>query len=81
MCNKKTSFGLFRKTAVLCVTIAITLPVSAQNAPQRDYLTVSNNIAKKKLEHPYLVFDNKSKQEILERTKKDPEYKQIMDLL
>lgn len=52
-------------------------PLFAQGA----YLPESQALLNQKLEHPYLLFNNDSKQEILDRIANDPEYAQIMDLL
>jgi hypothetical protein len=52
-----------------------------REAAKRDYLSVGKDILNKKPEHPYLLFDNRSKQAIRDRIKSDPEYAQIMDLL
>jgi hypothetical protein len=52
-----------------------------RGASERDYPAISKTIPDRKLEHPYLLFDNRSKQSILDRVKNDPEYAQIMDLL
>jgi hypothetical protein len=47
----------------------------------RNYEAVAKSILDAKPEHPYLLFDSRSKQDILNRTENDPEYAQIMDLL
>lgn len=47
----------------------------------RDYTTISQGILERKLEHPYLVFDNQSKQEMLDRIAANPTEAQIFDLL
>ena len=47
----------------------------------RDYTSISQGILERKLEHPYLVFDNQSKQEMLDRIAADPAEAQIFDLL
>jgi hypothetical protein len=55
--------------------------LARQGRSAADYLTISREILNSKPEHPYLLFDNRSKQALLERTRNDPEYAQIMDLL
>ena len=47
----------------------------------QDYTTISQGILERKLEHPYLVFDNQSKQEMLDRIATNPTEAQIFDLL
>jgi hypothetical protein len=65
---------------LLCGGLLLPATLSArQNG--RDYTTAVAEIPRRKLEHPYLLFDNRSKQEILARVENEPEYAQIMDLL
>lgn len=52
-------------------------PVSVQP----DYLEICRGILQQKLEHPYLVFTNESKKEILERVRTDPFAAEVMALL
>ena len=75
--------GLFVKCALCCLYV-VPATLSAQRngrVVERDYMTIASEILNRKLEHPYLLFDNRSKQAILDRVKTDPEYAQIMDLL
>jgi hypothetical protein len=68
----------------LCCLCLVPATLSAQHGRKpagRDYPAISKTILDRKLEHPYLLFDNRSKQAILNRAKNDPEYAQIMDLL
>jgi hypothetical protein len=75
--------GAFVKYALCCLCIVPATLFARQNrgAAERDYPAISKTILDRKLEHPYLLFDNQSKQSILDRVKNDPEYAQIMDLL
>ncbi|MDR1454084.1 MAG: heparinase II/III-family protein [Tannerella sp.] len=74
-----------RLTLLWCTCFCLCVPLvpKAQNnaGGQRDYLAVGRDILNRKLEHPYLLFDSRSKQAILDRVKNEPEYAQIMDLL
>jgi hypothetical protein len=65
----------------LCIVPATLFARQNRAASERDYPAISKTIPDGKLEHPYLLFDNRSKQSILDRVKNDPEYAQIMDLL
>ena len=75
--------GALVKCALCCLSLspATLYARRSSEAAGRDYLSISKEIVNKKPEHPYLLFDNRSKQAILERVKTDPEYAQIMDLL
>jgi hypothetical protein len=75
--------GAFVKYALCCLCIVPATLFARQNrdVAGRDYPAISKTILDRKLEHPYLLFDNRSKQVILERVKNEPEYAQIMDLL
>ncbi|MDR1624029.1 MAG: heparinase II/III-family protein [Tannerellaceae bacterium] len=71
------------KYALCCLCIVPTLLFAGhgKGTSGPDYLAISETIADGKWEHPYLLFDNRSKQAMLDRVKNDPEYAQIMDLL
>jgi hypothetical protein len=73
----------FAKYALCCACI-IPLTLFARQdggVAERDYRGVGKEILNRKPEHPYLLFDNRSKQTMLDRVKNEPEYAQIMDLL
>ena len=53
----------------------------SQSLAAQDYLALSKEILNRNLEHPYLVFDNQSKQEMQKRIAADPAQAQILDLL
>jgi hypothetical protein len=65
----------------LCIVPATLFAQQNKGVSGQDYPAISKIIPDGKLEHPYLLFDNRSKQSILDRVKNDPEYAQIMDLL
>ncbi|MDR3189501.1 MAG: heparinase II/III-family protein [Prevotellaceae bacterium] len=79
---KKNRFtGTFAKCALFCLCIPTLLSAQQKSVAGQDYLTISKDISNRKLEHPYLLFDSRSKQAILDRVKNEPEYAQTMDLL
>jgi hypothetical protein len=73
--------GTFLKYVLCCLCMVPATLLARQDKNAADYLAISREILNSKLEHPYLLFDNRSKQTLLERIKTDPEYAQIMDLL
>lgn len=70
-------------TIGLCCSWGVSNRLFAQRGQQAtvDYSGIGRQILAQKLEHPYLLFDNRSKQAILDRVQKEPEYAQIWDLL
>ncbi|MDR2041230.1 MAG: heparinase II/III-family protein, partial [Tannerella sp.] len=87
MRKKSNCFRIARAfvTCALCCLSILPATLSARQnrriAAGRDYPGIGNDILSRKPEHPYLLFDNRSKQAILDRVENDPEYAQIMDLL
>lgn len=75
--------GVLVKCALygLCIAPATLFARQGRALAGRDYLSISRDILSSKPEHPYLLFDNQSKQAMLDRIKADPEQAQIMDLL
>jgi hypothetical protein len=65
----------------LCLCVFVFTNTTAHGLAPTDYPAIGKNILDRKLEHPYLLFDNRSKQAIIDRSRNAPEYAQIMDLL
>jgi hypothetical protein len=64
-----------------CISISSLYAQQDRRTAGRDYLSAGKDIVSRMPEHPYLLFDSRSKQAILERVRNEPEYAQIMDLL
>ena len=66
---------------LFALALCLLTSLSGVWSAEPDYLSLIKAIPTQKLQHPYLVFDNQSKQEILRLVETDPQAAEIMEMI